>query len=216
MANFGDVDGLAGKPVGTGRMASQASLANPEHGEPGVAILRETARQDGYRAGFESGRVDGLKAGQEAAGEEAKELATKLAQAISSFDAGVADIERVLADEVLALALEVARKVVGQAIAVQPELVLGTIRAALTQLPAQHAMVHLNAEDAALVRKHAEEQLSRGGHRIQEDPQLGRGDVVIDASGAHLDSRLSTRWQRVIATLDQDTPWVVPADSERS
>jgi flagellar assembly protein FliH len=95
-------------------------------------------------------------------------------------------------------------------------VVLGTIRAALAQLPAHQAVIHLNADDVALLRKHSEEQLTRAGHRIQEDPQLARGDVVIDSGGAHVDSRLSTRWQRVIATLDQDTPWVIPAESERS
>ena len=215
MANFGDVDG--GNSTGAGKSGPQTSLAKPDHhGDPGVAILRETARQDGYRAGFESGRADGLRAGQEAAGEAAKELAERMATAISGFDAGIADIERVLADEVLALSLEIARKVIGQAITVQPELVLGTIRAALAQLPAHQAVIHLNADDIALLRKHSEEQLTRVGHRIQEDPQLARGDVIIDSGGAHIDSRLSMRWQRVIATLDLDTPWVVPAESERS
>lgn len=216
MANFGDVDGVGGGSAGTGKSASQANSARPDrHGDPGVAILHETARQEGYRAGFESGRADGLKSGQEAAGEAERELAERMATAISGFDSGVADIERVLADEVLALSLEIARKVIGQAIAVQPELVLGTIRAALAQLPAHQAVIHLNADDIALLRKHSEDQLTRVGHRIQEDPQLSRGDVIVDSGGAHVDSRLSTRWQRVIATLDQDTPWVVPAESER-
>jgi flagellar assembly protein FliH len=216
MANFGDADGVGGSSVGTGKTASQASLAKSDRGDPAVAILRETARQEGYRAGFETGRADGLKAGQQAADGAARELSEQMAKAISGFDAGVAEIERVLADEVLALSLEIARKVIGQAITVQPEVVLGTIRAALAQLPAHQAVIHLNAEDVALLRKHSEEQLSRAGHRIQEDPQLARGDVIIDSGGAHIDSKLSTRWQRVIATLDQDTPWVIPAESERS
>ena len=212
MANFGDVDG---KGTGVGKIGSQGGQATSGQGDPGVAILRETARQEGYRAGFEAGRADGLKAGQEAAGEVARELSTRLAQAISRFDAGVANMERDVADSVLVLALEVARKVIGQSVSVQPELVLETIRAALAQMPAQHAMVHLNAEDAALVRRHAEELLSRSGHRIQEDPQLERGDVVIDASGTHLDSRVATRWRRVVANLGQNVQWVVPPDSER-
>ena len=212
MANFGDVDG---KTAGAGRIATQSSQGSNPHGEPGVAILRETARQEGYRAGFESGRADGLKAGREAAGEEARELALRLGQAISRIDDGVASMERDLADSVLFLALEVARKVVGQTVNVQPEIVLESIRAALAQMPAQHAVVRLNADDAALVRKYADDLLARGGHRIQEDSQLERGDVVIDGNGAHLDSRLSTRWRRVVASLDQGVQWIAPADTER-
>ena len=110
--------------------------------------------------------------------------------------------------EVLALALEIARKVVHQTIAVKPRIILDVIREALLQMPLQHAMIHLNTEDAALVRAHAGEQLAHAGHRIQDDPQLARGDVVIDTGGAHLNARLATRWQNVIATLGQDTPWL--------
>jgi len=217
MAHFGDADSVGGNSAGAGKSGSQASLAKSDHhGDPGVAILRETARQEGYRAGFESGRTDGLKAGHEAAGEAARELAERMATAISGLDTGIADIERVLADDVLALSLEIARKVIGQAITVQPELILGTIRAALAQLPAHQAAIHLNPDDVALLRKHFEEQLTRVGHRIQVDLQLARGDVVVDSGGAHIDSRVATRWQRVIAALDQDTPWEVPVESERS
>lgn len=215
MANFGDADSVGSNSGGAEKAVSPGSLAKPDRGDPAAAILRETARQEGYRAGFESGRADGLKAGQQAADDAARELSERMAKAISGFDDGVAGIERALADEVLALSLEIARKIIGQAITVQPELVLGTIRGALAQLPAHQAVIHLNPEDVALLRRHSEEQLNRAGHRIQEDPQLARGDVVIDSGGAHIDSRLSTRWQRVIAALDQDTPWVIPAESER-
>lgn len=165
-----------------------------------TARLREAARREGYQAGFDSGR--------EAAAVTGRELAAQLGQAISRFDSGVAQFEQAVAGEVLALALEIARKVIHQAIAVQPLIILDVIREALLQMPLQHAMIHLNTEDAALVRAHAGEQLAHAGHRIQEDPQLARGDVVIEAGGAHLNARLATRWQNVIAALGQDTPWL--------
>jgi flagellar assembly protein FliH len=170
-----------------------------------AARLSEAARREGYQAGFDSGR--------EAAAADGRQLAARLAQAISRFDSGVAQLEQTAADEVLALALEVARKVIHQAIAVQPRIILDVIRDALLQMPLQHAMIHLNPEDAALVRTHGGEHLTHAGHRIQEDPQLVRGDVVIEAGGAHLNARLATRWQNVLATLDQDTPWLATDDT---
>lgn len=173
-----------------------------------TARLRDAARRKGYQAGFDSGR--------EAAAVTERELAARLGQAISRFDSGVAQLEQTVAGEVLALALEIARKVVHQAIAVQPRIILDVIREALLQMPLQHAMIHLNTEDAALVRAHAGEQLTHAGHRIQEDPQLTRGDVVIEAGGAHLNARLATRWQNVIAALGQDTPWVAADETGSS
>jgi flagellar assembly protein FliH len=175
--------------------------------------LREATRREGYQAGFDSGRTAGLQAGREAAEADGCQLAAQLAQAISRFEAGAAELEHTVADELLALALEIARKVIHQSVAVQPQTILGVIHEALAQLSSQHAMIHLNPEDAALVRVHAGEQLAHASHRIQEDPQLARGDVVIEAGGTHLDACLATRWQHVIAALGQDTPWLAPDET---
>lgn len=189
-------------------MPSTAVASAPTFVDEEIARLREAARREGYQAGFDSGR--------EAAAVTGRELATQLGQAISHFDSGVAQLEQAVAGEVLALALEIARKVIHQAVAVQPRIILDVIREALLQMPLQHAMIHLNTEDAALVRAHAGEQLTHAGHRIQEDPQLARGDVVIEAGGAHLNARLATRWQNVIAALGQDTPWLAADETGSS
>lgn len=214
LTSFNDVaDTVAAKA----RVAARREPLAPSRPHSQEAVhLREAARQEGYQAGFDSGRAEGLRAGQEAAEATGRKLAAQLAQAIARLDAGVAELEHTVADELLALALEIARKVVQQTVAVQPQVVLGVIRQALAQLPVQHAMIHLNAEDAALVRGHAGEQLAHGGHRIQEDAQLARGDVVIESGGAHLNARLATRWQHVIAALGDDTPWLAAEDAERA
>lgn len=207
--HFTDVGGTATGNIrpATTHMPSNAVAPAPTFPADEIARLRDAAHREGYQAGFDSGR--------EAAAIAGHELAAKLGQAISRFDSSVAQIEQVVADEVLALALEIARKVVHQAIAVQPGIILEVIREALLQMPLQHAMIYLNTDDAALVRAHAGEQLTHAGHRIQEDPKLGRGDVVIEAGGAHLNARLAARWQNVIATIGQDTPWLTTDEAGR-
>lgn len=214
LASFNEAAGAAATGAGTAATQRRSALvAAPAFSENETARLREAARQEGYQAGFDSGRADGFDAGRDAAATEGRQVAVQLARAVSSFEAGANELEHAVADELLALALEIARKVIHQAIVVQPQTILGVVREALAQLPLQHAMIHLNTEDAALVRGHAGEQLAHAGHRVLEDPQLARGDVVIEAGGTHLDARLATRWQRVIATLDQDTPWLAVDDT---
>jgi len=93
-------------------------------------------------------------------------------------------------------------------VAVQPQVILGVIREALAQLPLQHAIIHLNPADVALIDSFNEKQITQTGHRIQEDAQLARGDVVIEAGNTHLDARLATRWQHALAALGQDLPWL--------
>ncbi|MDZ4251629.1 MAG: FliH/SctL family protein [Sulfuritalea sp.] len=216
LTNFNNAVGGIGSNARMPARGTQTTGAGLACSPQEAAALREAARQEGYKTGFDSGRVDGLKAGRETAEADGRILAMQLARAISRFDEGVADLERATANEILALALEVSRRVIHQTIAARPQVVLEAVREALTHLPAQHGTIHLNAEDAALVRSQAGEQLGRAGHRIQEDPQLGRGDVVIETGGTQLDARLATRWQRVIGALDQHTPWLVADDMEHA
>ena len=209
MTHFAEGAGAAASKIRAATPHIPSSAVAPAPTLPGeeIARLRDAAHREGYQAGFDSGRAAAAATGHE--------LAAQLGQAISRFDSGVAQLEQAVADEVLALALEIARKVIHQAIAVQPAIILEVIREALQQMPLQHAMIHLNTEDAALVRAHAGEQLTHAGHRIQEDPQLARGDVVIEAGGAHLNARLAARWQNVIATIGQDTPWLAMDETGR-
>lgn len=216
--NFDDMGGGAIKLKRAERKPASPVSPGAEqgtHATRAVAMHRE-GYEAGYEAGFASARTEGLKAGHAAAEAELRQAAAQLAQAVARVDAGAADLERAVADELLALAIEIARKVVNQAIVVQPAVILETIREALAQMPSQHTMIRLSTADAALLRTHGGEPLIRAGHRIHEDPQLARGDVVIEAGGAHLDCRIRTRWQRVIGTLDQGTPWLVAEETELS
>jgi flagellar assembly protein FliH len=166
--------------------------------------LQAPSREQAYRDGFEAGRSDGLAAGRNVAEAEARTLALQLAGAIKRFDDGVANLEKEVAQELLNLALGIARRIVGETLEAKPEVVLASIREALAQLPAQHAVIHLSSEDAELIRTQTGDTLGRAGHRILENPQLTRGDVLVEAGGTHVDARLATRWQRVWDALEQE------------
>ncbi|WP_341648980.1 FliH/SctL family protein [Thauera humireducens] len=94
-----------------------------------------------------------------------------------------------------------------------PEAILDTLRAALQQLPQGHAQIRLHPEDLALVREHMGEQISHGGHRLQEDFALQRGDCRIDTQGAQLDATLETRWRRVLESLGREHAQFAPQDA---
>lgn len=171
---------------------------------PEAPALSEEARAAGFQAGFDAGRIEGLEAGREAAQAEGRALAQQLGDAIRRFDEGVARLEQDVGQQVLNLAMGIARRVVGETLEAQPEVILATIREALAQLPAQHAVIHLNSQDAELIRSQLGDTLGRAGHRMLEDPQLSRGDVLVEAGGTQVDARLSTRWQRVWDSLEPD------------
>ena len=170
-----------------------------------VEAIYSQAREEGYRVGFNEG--------QQAALAEAQ----KLAALVQKLDEAITGMEGEVADELLALGLEVARQVVRETVRLQPEAILAVVKEALLQLPHQHAMVFLHPDDAALVRIHLGDQLAHAGHRIQDDPALARGDCQIEAGNTRVDATLENRWQRVVAglggTLQLNAPEVPQEDA---
>lgn len=167
------------------------------------AEAREDGYQAGYQAGLQTGKRDGYAAGQTAAREEA----ARIGKAANELDQALQEFDQQVADELLALAVEIARQIVRKEIAVRPETILGIVNEALTYLPHQHAAIHLNPEDASLVRSYLGDVLTHAGHRILEEPTLKRGDCLLEAGGSQIDASTATRWRRVVESLGSNEPW---------
>ena len=137
-----------------------------------------------------------------------REQAARFAKAAMTLERQLAALDDAVADELLALALEIARKVVLDIHDVRPEVVVDVVRAALAQLPLHHAVIQVHPEDAKLLRQYAGEQLAHAGHRVQENAALSRGDAILEAAGSHVDAALASRWRRVIDSLGRTHPWI--------
>lgn len=167
------------------------------------AQAREEGYQAGYQAGLQMGKRDGYAAGQTAA----KEEAARIGKAANELDQALQEFDQQVADELLALAVEIARQVVRKEVAARPEAILEVVNEALTYLPHQHAAIHLNPEDASLVRSYLGDVLTHAGHRILEEPALKRGDCLLEAGGSQIDASTATRWRRVVESLGSNAPW---------
>jgi len=170
----------------------------------------EEGKHEGHAEGFAEGERKGYAEGKARAEAEA----ARLAALADRLDQSLSGIDHEVAEELMALAIELARQVVHRTLDEQPEAILDTIRAALQQLPQGHAQIRLHPDDLALVREHMGEQLSHAGHRLQEDFGLQRGDCRIDAQGAQLDATLETRWRRVLESLGRERAQFAPQDAD--
>jgi flagellar assembly protein FliH len=165
--------------------------------------LRQQAREEGYQAGYAAGLPAGREAGQAEVGQEA----ARLRDAVDALEQSFAELDQQVADELLALAIEVARQVVRSELSAHPDSILAVVREALDQLPHQHATISLNPGDAALVRAHLGDSIGHGGHRIHEDKTIKPGDCFLDAGGSLIDASVATRWRRVLEGLGVDSTW---------
>ncbi len=163
-----------------------------------IRLAREEARRQGYEAGLEQGRG------------EMEQETQRLRQLAESLDGALDTLDFRLADEVLNLALDVARQVIVGELSARPERILDVVRLALRQMAetTREARLLLNPEDAQLVRPILNEQLDKSRLRIVEDARIVRGGCLIETPQGDLDATLQTRWHQVIAVLGSSKKWL--------
>ncbi len=182
-----------------------AAQAIAQHAEQ-LDAERETAREQGYQEGMTKGYEEGLVRGREQAQEEGR-LLKQMAQ---QFGSEVANANELIAADVLALAIDVAKAMLKTALPAKPELILPIVRQAIGYLPTvqQPAMLMLNPVDAVLVNDQMGSELSAAGWRVVEDPHLERGGCRVETASNQIDATTETRWQRIAASLSSDSAWM--------
>jgi len=160
-----------------------------------IERIHEEARKDGYSAGYEEGTARG------------RMEAMQFHSLVQGLENSLTVLDREVAEEVLTLAIEVARQMVRNSLEAHPESTAELIREALLQLPQVHAQIHLHPEDVAMARDYLGEQLTHSGHRLVEDPSISRGGVRIDAAGSQIDATVQTRWRRIMDNLGRNIHW---------
>jgi flagellar assembly protein FliH len=181
-------------------LAASAGEQAPPDGEreAELARLREAARAEGYAEGLAAGRVEADQAGG---------YMKRLAE---SFSATLDNLDFRLADMVLDLALDVARKVVSGELSVHPERILDVVNMALKEMAetSREARLLLNPEDAVLVRPHLDQVLDKNRLRIVEDARIERGGCLIETQQGDLDATLPARWRQVVQVLGSNQNWI--------
>jgi flagellar assembly protein FliH len=154
----------------------------------------------------DEGRAEGLAEGRRLGAAEAARLKLLL----GSLEQARKDVERDAAEDLLTLALDIARQLLQEALPVRRELLLPVVREAMRALPAlaQPAQLVLNPADVELVRAHLGEELRMQGWQVVEDHRIQPGGCRLSSPNCEVDATLSNRWKRVLATLGRDHGWI--------
>jgi flagellar assembly protein FliH len=178
--------------------------------EEELAAIREEARQqgyeDGYAAGHEAGAAEAIEAGRAAT----EQMLDPLRAMAENFAESLRQADQLIANDVLELALHLAKGMLKNALQIKPELILPIVREAIEYLPVlqQPALLILNPEDAPVVREGIAEELDKGGWRVIEDPTIARGGCKVDTASNQIDATVQARWQRLTLALGKDSDWM--------
>jgi flagellar assembly protein FliH len=190
-----------------------------------LAAIREAARKAGHAEGlaqgraegFEQGKAEGLEAGRleghaeglQAGQQEARAEAEALNALGQSCAVAIEGLGTGVSTALAALALDVARKVIGTELKANPDSVAAVVQEVLRTDLAEHGPVQLwlHPDDAALVGGYLGDALAENKWRIMSDASLARGGCRAQSAYGDIDATLQTRWQQVVATLGSTAPW---------
>ncbi|GAB4303219.1 MAG: flagellar assembly protein FliH [Thiohalomonadaceae bacterium] len=167
--------------------------------KPLTAEQLEQIRREAQREGFETGRKEGLAAAQK----EVRATVQRLTQIIHAFSNPLEEVDATVEQELVGLAIAVARQIIRRELKTDPGQVVAVVREALAALPAaaRRVTIHLHPEDAVLVR----EALPSGGEesnwRIVEDARLSRGGCRIHAEHSQIDATVDKRIAAIVTHL---------------
>jgi flagellar assembly protein FliH len=181
-------------------MAIQARRAGKTVGE------LEEVEQRAYEEAFAKGRAEGLAAAEK----EMRPQLQQLQARIDRFDSIIGTLAQPLhqldlevEDQLVQLALTVARHLVRRELRIDPSQVIAVIRETVALLPAsaRDVRVHLHPEDAAVVRERLATPTGERVWTIVEDPVMSRGGCRVTTDTAQIDARLETRIGTIVSAL---------------
>ncbi|HEY1328091.1 MAG TPA: flagellar assembly protein FliH [Casimicrobiaceae bacterium] len=177
--------------------------------EPAASATIDPQVLAAARAAAEAeGRAAGYAAGIAAANAER----ARLDALVGKLSSAAGDHEQRLVDEVLDLALVLARQLVGEALAVRREFILPIVSAALKQLPqsTQRVELMLNPSDVEIVRTFLGTGEFAGRCQILPDASIAPGGCLIETEQCEIDVTVPSRWRRLLAALGRSDDWLEP------
>jgi flagellar assembly protein FliH len=195
------------KPGTFGGDANAAQAAPPAPAEPTAAEWQarvQAARQAGYQDGYR----DGLAALENFKQAFAQQATAQVGSLLDAFDQQLQGMDAQIAQALAQSAVHLARQVLRTELQQQPAVVARVAAEAVgaVMLSARHIAVHVHPQDLPLVAEGAEEALSARGARLQADPKVERGGVLVVSDVGSIDARIATRWAQAIAELGSQEP----------
>lgn len=150
--------------------------------------VKDEAKQRGYEEGLAAGKA------------EVVARIARLEALASAFALPFQELEQAVEDEIVGLAVQLARHLVRREVAHDPAILHAAVADCLATLATnvRDVTIYFNAEDAALVRASRQADAEQR-FKIAVDASLGRGDLRLQSESSLVDGTIASRCAEIIA-----------------
>jgi len=179
-----------------------------------LSALEREAWERGYAEGREAATA-AVRKEQQATTLELDRRVQNLASILDFMSKPLAALDEAVQRQLVALAGAIARQIVRRELKTHPDEIVAVIRETVALLPltARDVRVHLNPEDARLVRARLAEASGDRAWTIAEDPIISRGGCRVSSENSTIDAQLEQRIGAAIAAALGDARSAQAEDS---
>jgi flagellar assembly protein FliH len=180
----GDVYPRAGSEAASAPQARIAAL------ERESALREQQAMEDGMRRGEEQARAEFTA--------QMREILERAARSLEELMEARRQMRRRMEEDLVKLAVAVARRILHRELSVDPEALTGIVKAALEGIDTREVRrVRTHPSDAEILRGALNDFPLASRLEVAGDPNLERGDVVLETSRGSLDASVTTQLQEI-------------------
>jgi len=157
---------------------------------------QEAARRE--QQAFEAGYRKGAAEGHQQAASQLKPVLEGLAAGLGELQAMRRRMRREAERDLVHLAVAIARRILHRELSVDPEALLGIVKAALERLEGREVeRVRVHPADAELIRPYLEQAGLSERVRLIADSHLARGSLLVETAQGVLDASLESQLQEI-------------------
>lgn len=170
---------------------------------PSASKLNTAAHLDAiekaaYEEGFARGRAEGFEKGNR----EAVAVAERISLLLEHLSRPLKDLNVEVEHALIRLVVDTARRLVNQAIALDPQLVAGAVQEAVASVTttAREMKIFLHLDDLQVLQGNLTFN-SDATWKLVADNSLGRGDCRVVTESSQIDARMDTRQTNIERAL---------------
>ena len=175
-------------------------LVEPVAADPGEEQLRHQAAAE--RDGFAKGYAEGERAGAEVGAQRAEAMLRRLTHTIEELSALRNELIRGTEQQVVRLAMAIARRILDRELTVDRGLLIAMARVALDRLSDRSsATIRLHPDDHAAIVARRDSAEASEHVQIVADPVVGRGGCLVRSDFGLMEVGLDAQFGELARTL---------------
>ena len=200
MSSFGDDK----RGLGVAKDKKPAPIVDPKE----LAKIFEGVRKEAYTRGVQEGFTVGMANAHELVQDDKQHFL----RLMDAFSLALEQSDEKIANDVLALALDIAKSMLKVKLNIDPAILLPVVMDAIHYLPhiQQPARILVHRDDAQMLREYMADEIASQQWQVQEDHNIERGGCMIETGANQIDASNALRWKRISEALAQNNDWLLP------